>query len=153
MRAPAVDDIFFTATLIEIVARETKNTRRYVAEKLGVQGIAKIYQFADVSHCLPMEQNCDELIRDFKIEPGIFAPEAAVENPPSPFSIAMNYAWMVEDLEPDPRKYPETLYEILVSEISDRMTRYNNAFFYSPPEYHVAEYKALFAKKEKEGTS
>ena len=90
-----------------------------------------------------MEQNCDEIIQKFGIEPGVFAPEAAVKQAPSPFAIGQNYAWMVQDLQPDPNKYPETLYDILVSEISDRMTRYNNAFFYSPVEYLVGEYLAL----------
>lgn len=153
MRDPFVDDIFFTATLIEIVARETKNTRRYVAEKLRINGIDQIYRRANVSHCLSMEQNCDELIQNFEIETGSFAPEDAVKQAPSPFAIGQNYAWMVQDLQPDHSKYPETLYDILVSEISDRMTRYNNAFFYSTVEYLVGEYLELKQAKAKEGTS
>lgn len=146
MSSQAVDNIYFAATVIEIAARETKNTRRYVAEKLGVDGISQIYQFAEVSHCLSIEQNCDELIRDFGLTPGTFNPEAKVSNPPSPFNIAQNYAWMVEDLQPDPDKYPETLYEILVSKISDWMTLYDNAFYYSPTDYQVGEFLALKAK-------
>jgi len=143
MRDPFVDNIFFTATLIELVARKTQNTRRYVAEKLGMDGIAKVYQFADVNHCLSMDQNCDELIRTYGLMPGTFAPEKDAETVPSPFAIGQNYAWMVQDLQPDPNKYPETLYNILTSKISEWMTFYDNAFYYSPVDYLVGAYKAL----------
>ena len=50
------NDVFFVSTLIEKIARLTKNTRRKIAEVLGIQGIEEQLRLADVNHCLPMIQ-------------------------------------------------------------------------------------------------
>ncbi len=43
-REPKKDnDLFFTCSLIEYIARKTKNTKKYVVDKLGKKNIEKIY--------------------------------------------------------------------------------------------------------------
>ena len=44
------NDLFFTCSLIDYIARKTKNTRRDVVNALGKERVAKIYDLADVYH-------------------------------------------------------------------------------------------------------
>ena len=42
------NDLFFTCSLIDYIARKTKNTRMDVVNTLGKKRIEKIYDLADV---------------------------------------------------------------------------------------------------------
>ena len=42
------NDLFYTCSLIDYIARKTKNTRADVVNKLGKQRLDKIYDLADV---------------------------------------------------------------------------------------------------------
>lgn len=137
------DDIRYTAALIEYTARKTKNKRSFVAEKMGTEGIRKCFHFADVNHCLPMEQVADETIEQYCIPNGSFDPESNAKHPPSYIGIGKNYANIVIGIETDPEKYPDELYKVLTSKISEWMTDYRSAFYYSPTDYMLYEYKAL----------
>lgn len=64
------NDLFFTCSLIEYIARKTKNTKKYIIDKLGQERINKIYELAEVYHSENIEEVCDELIRQAKIETG-----------------------------------------------------------------------------------
>ena len=37
------NDLFFVCSLIELIARKTKNTKKYIIKKLGKEQIKKIY--------------------------------------------------------------------------------------------------------------
>ena len=50
------NDYFYVCSLIEYIARETKNRRGTVVEALGERGIKKQLQDAEVNHCLSFEQ-------------------------------------------------------------------------------------------------
>lgn len=141
------DDIRYTAALIEYTARKTKNKRSYIAEKLGTEGIRSCFCFADVNHCLSMEQVADEIIEQYNIPNGSFDPESNTERPPSYIGIGKNYANIVVGSEADPEKYPDELYKVLTSKISEWMTDYRSAFYYSPADYLLYEYQALFSNK------
>ena len=47
---PKSNDLFFTCSLIDYIARKTKNKRSDVVNTLGREAIAKIYDLADVYH-------------------------------------------------------------------------------------------------------
>ena len=64
------NDLFFICSLIEYVARKTKNTKKYVVEKLGKKEINKIYNLAEVYHSENIEKISDEIIRTCNIEYG-----------------------------------------------------------------------------------
>src|SRR5699024_2448029 len=64
------DDLFFTCSLIEYIARKTKNTKKVVIEKLGRERIKKIYDLAEVYHSENIEKVSDEFISEAKIENG-----------------------------------------------------------------------------------
>lgn len=133
------NDIYYTASLLEYLARKTRNRRDDLARYLGVEGIAAVYRFAEVNHCLPFEQVAEELIRLHHIPGGSYYPEALFQEEgrqaPRPTQIGKSYANLVCDIQQDPEQYPQALYDILCSKISTWMTEYHSAFYYSPRDY------------------
>ena len=61
------NDLFFTCSLIDYIARKTKNTRMDVVNTLGKKRIEKIYDLADVYH----SDNIDRVSDDFIVESGM----------------------------------------------------------------------------------
>ena len=54
--------LFFTCSLIEYIARVTKNKRAAVVDYLGGDDVKRIYNYADVFHCEPIEKVADDFI-------------------------------------------------------------------------------------------
>lgn len=144
------DDIYFTASLLEFTARTTHNRIADVAKAVGVEGIALIDRFASVSHCLSFEENRDELVERYHITEGTFDPLSTkpegIEEP-SFLSIGRSYSNLVMDVEKEPENYPQALYDILCSPISQEMSNYRSAFFCSPRDYLLYAYQTLGATK------
>ena len=141
------NDIFYTASLLEFLARKTKKRRADIARKLGTDGIASIYQYAEVNHCLSFEQVADELIEAYHMTEGVYFPEAIFQEtdstPPPPTQIGKSYANLVCDIQSDPEQYPASLYDVLCSKISEWMTDYRSAFYYSPRDYILYRWELL----------
>ena len=66
------NDLFYVCSLIEYIARKTKNVRTVVVNSLGKERLEKIYDLADVYHCDNIDHVCDELIEEASIEVGDF---------------------------------------------------------------------------------
>lgn len=49
------NDLFFICSLIEYIARKTKNKRLLVVQRLGIDRIEKIYELADIYHSYNIE--------------------------------------------------------------------------------------------------
>ena len=64
--------LFFTCSLIEYIGRSIKRTRREVTEYLGKDRIKRIYEYADVFHCEPIEKTADEFIEEAHMAEGSF---------------------------------------------------------------------------------
>ena len=62
------NDLFFTCSLIEYIARKTKNTKKEVVEKLGKETINKIYDLAEVYHSENIEKVAEEFIESCYIK-------------------------------------------------------------------------------------
>ena len=45
------NNLFYTCSLIDYIARKTKNERKYVVNKIGKKQLEKIYDLADIYHC------------------------------------------------------------------------------------------------------
>ena len=56
--------LFCTCSLIEYIGRSIKRTRREVTDYLGKDRIKRIYEYADVFHCEPIEKTADEFIEE-----------------------------------------------------------------------------------------
>ena len=66
------NDLFFTCSLIDYIARKTHNHRAVVVNVLGRKRIAKIYDLADVYHSDNIEQVSDDFISSAQIPVGDF---------------------------------------------------------------------------------
>ena len=62
------NDFFYVCSLIEFIARRTKNKRGVITQALGKEGIEKQLYDAEVNHCLSFEQVSDEIIEQYKIK-------------------------------------------------------------------------------------
>ncbi len=145
------NDLYYTASILEFLARRTHNTLRTVARALGPEGIAQLYAVAEVDHCLSFEEVADELAERFRISEGKHDPLASKPDDircPSVTAIGKNYAGIVENFAASPEDYPRVLYEVMSSQISDWMDDYHSAFFYSPPDYLCARYEGLLSGKQ-----
>ena len=74
------NDLFFTCSLIEYIARKTKNRRADVANALGKTAISKIYDLADVYHSDNIDCVSDHFINSAKITVGSFDNVSAANN-------------------------------------------------------------------------
>ena len=66
------NDYFYVCSLIEYIARETKNHRGDIVKCIGQEGIENLLYDAEVNHCLSFEQVCDEVVEEYKIKEGKF---------------------------------------------------------------------------------
>lgn len=55
--------LFYTCSLIEFIGRQIKRTRKEVTDLLTRERIQRIYEFADIFHCEPIEKVADEFIQ------------------------------------------------------------------------------------------
>ncbi|MCD8156549.1 MAG: hypothetical protein LUD53_03720, partial [Clostridiales bacterium] len=66
------NDLFYTCSLIDYIARKTKNRRADVVDALGKDTISRIYDLADVYHSDNIDQVSDDLIKAAGITCGTF---------------------------------------------------------------------------------
>lgn len=143
------DDVFYTASLIEFVGRKTMNRRADVVQAIGVEGLRKLVNLADVNHCLPFEQVSDEVIERYHISEGSYDTVRSCKyQVPSYLSIGSVYAKLVTRVETDREKYPDTLFGVMTSGISDAISNFNSAFYFAPAEEIEYYYRHRFAQKK-----
>ena len=66
------NDLFFTCSLIDYIARKTKNKRSAVVNALGRTSVSKIYDLADVYHSDNIDTVSDDFIASAHISEGTF---------------------------------------------------------------------------------
>lgn len=54
--------LFYTCSLIEYIGRVQKQKRSVVVDLLGRNLIKRIYDYADIFHCEPIEKTADDFI-------------------------------------------------------------------------------------------
>ena len=136
------NDFFFLFSLIEYIARQTKNRRRVIVEALGKEGIEKQLYDAEVNHCLSFEQVSDEVIERYKIPEGDFdtITECRYEVP-SFMDIGKLYSILIEDCA-EPEREVDELIKIFSSFISDKISDFQTDIYYQNPSYLECSYRA-----------
>ena len=136
------NDFFFVCSLIEYIARQTKNRRRVIVEALGKEGIEKQLYDAEVNHCLSFEQVSDEVIERYKIPEGDFdtITECRYEVP-SFMDIGKLYSILIEDCA-EPEREVDELIKIFSSFISDKISDFQTDIYYQNPSYLECSYRA-----------
>lgn len=131
------NDLFFTCSLIDYIARKTKNTRAEVVNALGKKNLAKIYDLADVYHSDNIERVSDDFIREAKIEMGQFDNVTACKYAiPSYWDIGKVYKRLIKSIA-DCEKIDviDALLKVYNSFISSKIDDYNSSMYYENPSY------------------
>ncbi len=137
-REPAKDnDLFFVCSLIDYIARKTKNTRAEVVNALGKKNLAKVYDLADVYHSDNIERVSDDFIREAKIEMGNFDNVAACKYAiPSHWDIGKVYKRLIKAVaECEKTEIIDALLKVYNSFLSSKIDDYNSSMYYENPAY------------------
>lgn len=135
------NDLFYTCSLIEYIGRTTQRSRREVADKLGEKEIERIYDYADVFHCEPIEKVASEFIQECKIKKGAFDNVSECRyRVPDYWDIGEVYERLIEDCYTD-NEIMKGIWEVYHSWIDAVISDYNTDFYYQSRDYIAACYK------------
>ena len=130
------NDLFFICSLIEYIARKTKNTKSYIIEKLGKENIKKVYDLAEIYHSDNIEKVSNELIEKYKIEIGDYDIISRCKNKiPNFWELGRVYERLIIMINKNEDEYIETLMQVLSSWIIEKIDNYNSSMYYENPNY------------------
>ena len=136
------NDLFFICSLVEYIARKTKNTKKNVVEKIGEDNLEKIYKLAEVYHSENIEKVSDEIIEKNNIKEGNYDIITLCKyRIPTYWEIGKVYKRLIVMVDNNRDKYIETLMQVLSSWIIEKIDNYNSSMFYESPEYIYECYK------------
>lgn len=131
------NNVFFTCSLIDYIARKTFNHRKYVANSLGGRNIEKIIDLADIYHSDNLDKVADDFIQECKITNGTFDNVKDCKySIPTYWDIGKVYKRLVlriaqaEDIAP-----AQALLKAYNSFVSEKIEDYNSSFYYENPEF------------------
>lgn len=135
--------LFFTCSLIEFIGRQQKQKRSEVINCLGKDEVERIYKYADVFHCEPIEKVADDFIVRAHIPAGAFDNVGKCRyEVPDYWTIGEVYERLIEDVaENTERGVIEWIMEIYSSWIDAAISNYNTDFYYQSREYIYECYK------------
>lgn len=133
--------LFYLCSLVEYIGRVRKLTRRETADALGMETLQRIYDYADVFHCEPIEKVAAEFIEECQVPMGTFDNEADCRyRVPDYWTMGEVYERLIEDSYPD-TCLVEGAWEVYHSWIDPHLSDYNTDFYYQPRDYIAACYK------------
>ena len=137
------NDLFYTCSLIEYIARRTRNTRATVVNQLGKTRLEKIYDLADVYHCDNMERVGMDYIEAAHIKEGTYDNVADCRYAiPSHWDIGKVYKRLIMRVaEEEEKTVIDALIEIYNSFLSEKIDDYNSSVYYENPAYIFECYK------------
>lgn len=131
------NDLFYLCSLIDYMARKTKNTRAAIVNQLGKTRIEKIYELANIYHCDNIDRVSDDFIEEAKIEEGTFDNVKDCRYMlPSYWDIGKVYKRLIKQVAQEEKKSViDALIEIYNSFISPKIDDYNSSLYYENPSY------------------
>ena len=134
------DDIFYVCTLIEYIARETRNHRKDIIAYFDKDDLSRQLRLAEVNHSLSFEQVSDELIEEYNISNVNFDTVAECKyTVPSITSIGRVYQMLVLAVCKDDN-VEQAMIDVFSSFISDEISDFNSNVYYSNPDYLRCSY-------------
>lgn len=139
-----LNDLFFVCSLIDYIARQTKNRRRTVVNALGKKKLEHLYDLADVYHTENIDQITHELVSECRIPTGIFDNIASCRYKiPTHWDMGKVYHRLIAAIcETENKPVIDALTEVYNSWISDSIDDYNSSMYYENPDYLFASYRA-----------
>ena len=136
------NNLFFVCSLIEYIARKTKNEKKYIIDKIDINYIKKIYDFADVYHTENIDKISDEIISKFNIKTGNYDIISNCRySLPTYWDIGEVYKRLIVMLCKNSKDYITKLVEVLTSWIIKDLDNYNSSLYYENPGYILECYK------------
>lgn len=131
------NDLFFTCSLIDYIARKTQNTRSDVVNKLGKERLEKIYDLADIYHCDNIDRVSDDFIEEADITSGTFDNVGECKySIPSHWDIGKVYKRLIKQAAQSEKiGIIDALIKVYNSFISDKIDDYNSSVYYENPSY------------------
>ena len=129
--------LFYTCSLIEFIGRRQKQKRSELVSLMGQDTIRRIYRYADVFHCEPIEKTAEDFIEKCGIPKGAFDNVAVCRYAvPDYWTIGEVYERLIEDVCGDDESHVvERLMEVYTSWIDGAISNYNSDFYYQSREY------------------
>ena len=130
------NDLFFVCSLVEHIARRTKNTKKAIIDQLGKENVKKIYELAEVYHAENLEKVSDELIHKFQIKEGRYDILAKCQGRiPTVWELGRIYQRLILMLNPNVEESIDTFIEVLSSWMIQKIDNYNSSMYYENPSY------------------
>ena len=137
------NDLFFTCSLIDYIARKTNNTRADIVNALGRKRIEKIYDLADVYHSDNIERVSQDFIEEAEIQPGSFDNVGECGYAiPTYWDIGKVYKRLIKQVAEDEKiNVVDALFQVYRSFLSNKIDDYNSSVYYENPSYLFECYK------------
>ena len=129
------NDLFFTCSLIDYIARKTKNRRVDVVNALGKDRIEKIYDLADVYHSDNIDRVSEDFIEEAGISQGNFDNVGKCKfTIPTHWDIGKVYKRLILGIAKEKgMDIVDALFAAYNSFVSDKIDDYNSSFYYDAP--------------------
>lgn len=131
------NDLFFLCSLIDYIARKTRNRRSVVVNTLGQIQLQHLYDLADVYHSENIDKITDDIIAKFRLQDGSFDNVAACAyTVPTHWDIGKVYKRLIREIaEHEPTPLIEILIRVYNSPIAEKIDDYNSSMYYENPSY------------------
>ena len=135
-----LNDLFFVCSLIEYVARKTKNERKVIVNAMGTEGVSHYLNLAEVYHCENIDKVTDEIIRKYHIQEGSYDNVAkAKDSIPTFWDMGkVLYRLIYEKSKCENLTLVESLCSVYNSWIMRKMDDYNCSMYYENTSYQYA---------------
>lgn len=138
------DDLFYVCSLIEYIARKTFNYRKDIIAYFSKDVLNWQLKVAEVNHCLSFEQVSNELIETLCIKNGNFdSVKKCKYDVPSYQAIGKVFARLINSVYEKDEKLDlsQEIINVFSSFISDEISNFNSAIYYSNPSYLLCSYE------------
>lgn len=133
-------NLFFVCSLIEYIARGTKNRRLDVVRQLG-DDLSRIYKYADVFHCEPIEKVADDFIQKDNISDGNYDNLSKCKYTiPDYWDIGEVFARLIEDCYEE-ENVINGIKEVYASWMAEKILNFNSDLYYQSREYLAVCYR------------
>jgi hypothetical protein len=130
------NDLFYTCSLIEYIARKTKNSPTVIVNALGKDKISNIYSIADIYHSDNIDRVSDDFISECGIQTGSFDNVAECRYAvPTHWDIGKVYKRLILKIsETENTDVITALIKVFNSGIVPLIEDYNSSFYYDSPD-------------------
>ena len=135
------NDLFFVCSFIEYIARKTKNKKKYVVEKMGLDLITKIYKLAEVYHSENIDKVSSEIILESGIKDGSYELKLH-DNRPTFWKLGRVYQRLILMINNQEETFMTNLIKVMSSWLIEELDNYDSSLYYETPEYIYECYKA-----------